>query len=136
MDTWPFPIKPARDHLYIGIDQGHSVLRSLKSADLHPWDEGEGHTGRSCSALLLALLGIVDHQDFHVRGLSVLVLPLRRLHEFVWVRHRGFSAWLCGIQVGIYDASLHSIHEPAGVAMAYQHMGVDPYGLTTWMTTL
>ena len=76
MDTWPFPIKPARDHLSTGGDQRHSVFGSLESADLHPGDEGEGNAGHGGSALLLALLRIVDHRDLHVRGLSVLVLPL------------------------------------------------------------
>ena len=86
-DTWPFPIKPARDHLSTNGYQGHSVLGSLESADLHPWDEGEGNAGNGGSALLLALLFIVDHQDFHVGGLSILILPL--LPSLLCVGHAG-----------------------------------------------
>ena len=87
MDTWPFPIKPARDHLSTSGYQGHSVFGSLESADLHPWDEGEGDAGHGGSALLLALLCIVDHRDFHVRSLPVFVLPL--LPSLLCVGHAG-----------------------------------------------
>ena len=86
-DTWPFPIKPAGDHLSTSRHQGHSVFGSLESADLHPWDEGEGDAGNGRCALLLALLIIVDHQDLHVGSLPVLVLPL--LPMLLCVGHAG-----------------------------------------------
>ena len=73
MDTWSFPIEPAGDRLSTSGHHGYSVLGSLESTNLHPEDEGEGDAGNGGSALLLALLHIVDHRDFHVRGLSVLV---------------------------------------------------------------
>ena len=87
MNTWPFPIQPARDHLSTSRHQGRSVLGSLESTDLHPGDESEGDAGRSCSALLLALLRIMDHQDLHVGSLPVLVLPL--LPMLLCVGHAG-----------------------------------------------
>ena len=75
LHTWPFPIKLAGDHLRSSGGQGHGVPGSLQGADLHLWDEGEGHTGHSGSALLLALVRVVDHQDFQMGCLSVLVCP-------------------------------------------------------------
>ena len=87
VNTWPFSIQSARDHLSTSRHQGHSILGSLESADLHPWDEGEGNAGYGGSALLLALLDPVDHQHFHVRGLSILILPLNTI--FSSVDHAG-----------------------------------------------
>ena len=87
LNTWPFPIKPAGDHLSTTGYQGRGVLGSFESADLHLWDEGEGDAGHGGSALLLALLFVVDHQDFHVGGLSILVLPL--LPSLLCVSHCG-----------------------------------------------
>ena len=75
LHTWPLPIKLAGDHLRSSGGQGHGVPGSLQGADLHLGDEGEGHTGHSGSALLLALVRVVDHQDFHMGCLPVLVCP-------------------------------------------------------------
>ena len=87
MNTRPLPIQLGGYHLSTSGHQGDSVLGSLESADLHPRDEGEGNAGYGGSALLLALLFIVDRRDFHVRGLSVLVLPL--LSSLLCVGHAG-----------------------------------------------
>ena len=87
MNIWPFPIQSARDHLSTSRHQGRSVLGSLESTDLHPWDESEGDAGYGGSTLLLTLFFIVDHHDLHVGSLPVLVLPL--LPMLLCVGHAG-----------------------------------------------
>ena len=87
MNAWPFPIQSTGDHVSTSENQGRSVLGSLESTDLHPWDEGEGNARCSGSALLLTLLFIVDHSDLHMGSLPILVLPL--LPTLLCVGHAG-----------------------------------------------
>ena len=76
MNTWPFPVQSAGDLLSTSRHQGHSIFGSLESADLHPGDEGEGDARCGGGTLLLAILCLVDHRDFHVGSLSMLSQPL------------------------------------------------------------